>query len=103
MQDNAPGHAAKATQQELVEREVPLIHWPSFSPDLNLIEAVWNLMKEWIQEHYGDEEKLSYDRLRQAVREAWDSITEEQFGSLLDSMHDRCQAVINANGLFTRF
>ncbi len=43
-------------------------------------------MKDWIQEHYGDQNKFSYNTLRKAVREAWDA---EQLEELIDSMHDR--------------
>jgi hypothetical protein len=40
MQDRAPEHAAKNTQENLRERGVIVIFWPSFSPDLNLIKRV---------------------------------------------------------------
>lgn len=98
MQDNAPGHKAQDTRNDLKERGVTLIFWPAFSPDLNPIETVWNLMKDYIQRVYGDK-KLSYDQLRKAVREAWDSIPPEELGDLINSMKDRCQAVIDANGM----
>ena len=70
MQDNAPRHTARQTQEKLQSREIYVIFWPPYSPDLNPIEAVWNMMKDWIQKKYGNEEKLSYDTLRRAVREA---------------------------------
>lgn len=60
-------------------------------------------MKDWIQEFYGDEDKLSYDTLRKAVKEAWDAVTEEQLNKLIKSMHNRCQAVINVNGMQTKY
>lgn len=59
-------------------------------------------MKDYIEDKYGDVQ-LSYDRLRVAVREAWDSITEEQLSDLVDSMSERCQDVINADGLHTKW
>jgi len=101
MQDGAPSHTAAATKEELCERGVPIIIWPPYSPDLNPIETVWNLMKDWIQDNYG--EQFSYDTLRVAVKEAWDTITEQQLAQLLQGMKDRCQAVIDANGMHTRF
>jgi len=103
MQDNAPGHAAKYTREELEDRGIRVIDWPPYSPDLNPIEAVWNIMKDWIQEHYGDQDKLSYNTLRNAVREAWDAVTPEQLDELIGSMPARCQAVIDADGKQTGY
>jgi transposase len=102
MQDHAPGHAAKYTIDELESRDIQLIFWPPYSPDLNPIETVWNTMKDWIQARYLDD-KLSYKILRKAVIEAWDAIGENELAELLNSMPQRCQAVIDANGLYTKF
>lgn len=54
-------------------------------------------MKDFIELKFGDVQ-LSYDQLRVAVREAWDSITPDQLNSLIDSMRERCEAVIAARG-----
>ena len=51
-------------------------------------------MKDYIERVYGDE-KLSPDRLREVIREAWDSITVEQLQELIDFMQQRCQDVID--------
>jgi len=102
MQDHAPGHAAKFTINELRSRGLNLIFWPPFSPGLNPIETVWNIMKSWIQDNYLDD-KLSYKVLRQAVTEAWEAVGEQEFKDLLPSMPERCKAVIAANGLHTKF
>ena len=95
MQDGAPGHAGGSTRTELAERGIRVMVWPPYSPDLNPIETIWNLMKDYIAENYP--EKLSYDRLRDAVRDAWDQITEEYLGNLIAEMGARYQAVIDAH------
>jgi transposase len=96
MQDNAPGHRAAETRTELREREVPTIFWPAFSPDLNPIEHVWNLMKDWIYKNYPG--KLSYDQLRVAVKGVWEAISSEELADLVGKMRDHYQAVIDAEG-----
>jgi transposase len=46
IQDGAPGHSAAETKEDLHERGIYPIFWPPYSPDLNPIETVWNLMKD---------------------------------------------------------
>lgn len=58
-------------------------------------------MKDYIQENYP--EKLSYDRLRTAVQEVWEYITPDTLKDLMDSMPERCQAVLDANGKHTEY
>lgn len=60
-------------------------------------------MKNWIQMHYNDENKLSYDSLRQASLKAWNAVDEEQLKRLIDSMEDRCEAVIQANDMHINY
>ncbi len=58
-------------------------------------------MKNYLQEHYP--ENMKYDQLRAAVKEAWEKVGEFEFKELIEGMHDRCQAVIDAKGLFIRY
>jgi hypothetical protein len=46
-------------------------------------------MKYYIEEHYL-EVHSSYKRLKQAVYEAWESITHERIRELVRSMRQRC-------------
>ena len=101
MQDNAPGHSAKLTIEEFQRRGIRLVPWPAFSPDLNLIETVWNEMKDWIAQNYP--EKATYPQLRQRVTEAWNVIGRDLLSQLIDTMPQRCQAVIDANGMHTKW
>ena len=61
MQDGAPSHQAQDTRADIEERGIPLIYWPPYSPDLNPIEPVWNIMKDHIADNYPV--KMSYDQL----------------------------------------
>ncbi len=64
---------------------------------------MWNIMKNWIQEHYGDQDKLSYNTLRKVVREAWDAVPSYKLNELINFMKARCQAVIDAQGKHIHF
>ena len=59
-------------------------------------------MKDYIEWVYGDKEH-SYNTLWIYVKEAWEQITKEQLNLLIDSMRERCLAVIEAEGGFTKF
>jgi hypothetical protein len=58
-------------------------------------------MKDYIQEYYSKVHS-SYKKLRAAIQEAWDSITHER-KELVHSMRERCQAVIDADGWYTKY
>jgi hypothetical protein len=63
---------------------------------------VWNWMKDWIQERF-DDKLHGYDALRAAIVAAWEAVDERYLTELLESMPQRCQAVIDANGSYTRY
>ena len=107
IQDNAPSHRSIETKINLLDRHIPWIPWPRYSPDLNLIEYVWNWIKNWIQAHYWeavyDTSKLPLGQLKQIILEAWNAVPDSFIESLYNSWWDRCRAVIEANGGPTRY
>ncbi len=101
MQDGAPGHAARETNEDLQERGIIIIFWLLFSPNLNPIERVWHIMKNYLQDNYP--ENMLYNRLRAAINEAWERVGRFELETLIISMKDCCQSIINANGLFPKY
>lgn len=74
MHDGAPGHRAGTTVAELREREITVMKWPPYSPDLNPIERIWHFMKNILQEDYP--ERMSVEPLRKAIQESWDAVSQ---------------------------
>jgi hypothetical protein len=48
-------------------------------------------------------EKMSSNAHRAAVIDTWNKVGWFEFKELIDSMPARCQAVSDANGLFTKY
>jgi hypothetical protein len=59
-------------------------------------------MKDWIQDRF-DDKLYEYGALRAAVLAAWEAVDERYLNELLESMPQRCQEVIDANGSHTRY
>ena len=103
MQDGVLSHSAGATIDEFRERGIEPIYWPPYSLDLNPIEVLWGWMKDYIEVKWGVNAKLLYDQLREAVREAWDTITSDELEDLITGMRKCCEAVIEAEGSYICF
>lgn len=97
MQDGAPSHWARRTISDFNERRIRLKRFPPQSPDLNPIEDVWNIMKDWIQRNHPQIIE-DLEQLRLIVQSAWDAVGRERLGWLISTMPQRIQAVINARG-----
>lgn len=106
-QDGAPCHRSRYTLANLEARNIHTVRFPPYSPDLNIIEHVWNWMKAWIQQYYYtahyDAQKINREHLRGVIWEAWNAVPNEYIQTLYDSWWNRCQAVIDAQGGPTRF
>ena len=46
-QDGAPVHTAKIVKKWFSEKNIKLLDWPGSSPDLNVIENCWMIVKNY--------------------------------------------------------
>jgi transposase len=109
VQDNAPVHTSRHTINWLAEKGIYVLpSWPPYSPDLNPIEHLWPRLKEMLYEllPYLDDVQGSEEQ-RQLIIDtlprAWQRIKQEVIHGCLDSINDRLQAVIDAEGWQTRY
>jgi hypothetical protein len=73
-----------------------MLQWPAQSPDLNPIENMWAKMKAMM--HRRDPPPSSVKVLEKYVKDVWDDISPEYYKKLIDSMSQRIEVVIAANG-----
>jgi len=101
MEDGAPAHRAHATAEQRAQLGIPKLTWPPYSPDLNPIENIWNLLKSRINAR--QPRPLTLKDVKQAIFEEWDKITVDNIQKHVDSLPQRVQAVVDANGGHTRW
>lgn len=97
--DNAPCHKGKLPTQLLKDLSQAVLPWPAQSPDLNIIENVWAIVKN----------KRTIDKYRKRegtiaeIKDIWSKLTIEFAQTLVRSIPDRLQAVIDAKGGITKY
>jgi len=82
---------------------------PAYLPDLNPIENVWALVKDKLQKHYpelylikgADSEVKKV--IEEAITHCWELLDPKVFDYLAGSMVDRIEAIIKADGWFTKY
>ena len=96
-EDGASPHRAKSTRAFLKNQVVSLpaeLHWPSSSPDLNVIEICWAMVKS----HIDATSISSAQDLYHAAVQAWNAIPQESINSLIDSFDTRLTTCIKIGG-----
>lgn len=105
--DNHPAHTSIRIQSWFQRREniIECLPWPPKSPDLNPIEHVWALLKKTLKENWPDPAPRTVNALWDLVHSSWERIAmdEDFFHTLVNSMPRRIQAVIDANGMWTKY
>ena len=98
-QDNDPKHRAHIVTHWLNEKEVELLKWPPFSPDLNPIEHMWDEVERRMKK----EKPKNETELKQSLLRVWRGIGTDVTKKLVDSVPNRLNEVIRMNGYPTRY
>ena len=100
-QDNAPVHIARSSKDYFQRKEIPLLEWPPYSPDLNIIENVWGIVSRKVYED-GKEYNTS-DELWESVCHHFLTISYESIKELYQSIPERLISVIEMSGKRTAY
>jgi hypothetical protein len=98
-EDNDPKHRSKTAKKWKAENHVKVLLWPAYSPDQNLIENVWRLLKIKIQK----KKIRSVTGLRREIAKEWKKFSDTLAENLVKSMSDRVLTLIESDGDYTMY
>ena len=98
---NARPHTAALTRNVLQNAGIPVMAWPSLSPDMNPIEHVWDELGRRVRNRVNASQTLQ--ALEHALVDEWRRLPVQFFTRLLRCTRRRCQAVYQAQGGHTRY
>lgn len=101
-------HRAHLVRDWFVEQDIELMDWPPYSPDLNPIENLWKRLKDEIIRAHPELVSMgnldtAMDHLIECAREAWESLAEGMLNKLAEGMQKRVDAVLKAQGWYTKY
>ena len=102
-EDNDPKHGGdrgcRAVKEFFKEEKINRLDWPPQSPDLNPIEHLWGDLKKRL----ASSKCTSIPELKKRITEEFEKTDGNYIRKLLESMPQRCKAVIRADGGHTKY
>ena len=96
-EDGDPSHGKKKdglAQAMRVQYKLKSFTHPAQSPDLNPIEACWNILKQRVRRRVW----RTIEEYKAIVEEEWGKITMEEVRARIAEMPDRCRRLVNSGG-----
>ena len=100
-QDNDPKHTSKVAENWFRTKHVKKLPWPSSSPDMNIIEHIWQQLDSLVRAR--DPLPRNKEELWVALQEEWTNFPKAALDKLYQSMPSRVAALLKARGSMTLF
>ena len=94
-QDNDRPHIARTVQSFFATRQVQLLPWPAYSPDMSPIEHVWDFL--------APRPVASADELWVRIQIIWNALPRADIQNLFDFTPRRVAALIALRGGYTKY
>ena len=101
MDDNARPHRSRAVTAYLKSEAVTSVPWSAMSPNLNLIEHIWDMLGRRILAREPPVQNIR--QLEAALHREWQQLSQQDIRRLSGGMRRRVEAVIQARGGYTRY
>ena len=85
-------NTSKHVKQRFETNQIEVMKWPAQSPDLNLIENLF----EFSLKYKGPFKNA--DELYTAIEATWNEITQKNIEKLIESMPKRCSMILKSKG-----
>jgi hypothetical protein len=100
-QDNDLKHTSGKAKTWFEDNDINVLPWPAQSPDLNLIEHLWDHLKRKLGEYETPPNEIL--QLWERVEEDWNKIEASVCQNLIESMPRRVAAVLKTKGGYTKY
>ena len=99
MHDNDPKHTSGLDKDWLKQKRIQTLPWPSFSPDLNPIENLWDELERRVKRH----QPKNLQELELQLTQEWSNIELSVLEKLVDSVASRLYECVKMKGYPTRY
>ncbi|CAH2092976.1 unnamed protein product [Euphydryas editha] len=100
-QDNASVHRAQVVKDYFAEKNIQILEWPAYSPDLNIIENCWGDLSRAV--YRGSRQFITVEDLKKAIINEWQNMNQDIIKNLYDSLPNRMIEVISKSGGSTKY